>query len=322
MGTSPEMSTFRRCINFIQWSLLPVFLSYNFADWGKMREKRSLPPTSLNQLVSKNLVLSGVTPFLSNGEPLPPNIKMIGPSLLLTETNQISVDLQKWLSESKPVVYVAFGTTAIVTEREINLVVQGLKSDKFRVLWSLKKIYRDILPPDMPDSFRLEEYVPQIGILEHPNVKVFVSHGGYNSIHESLGKSKPMLLIPFFGDQVITNTPRAVQKGVGLSIDRVSATPQEVAEKIERLLTEESFHIRAKEAAKIISLGKSAQKGADAIEEAIILGIKHLIPVYADLPLYQLFFLDVAAVFLSFAILLVWSVRKCWRFSRKKIKHN
>ena len=41
-------------------------------------------------------------------------------------------------------------------------------------------------------------WLPQNDVLAHPNVKVFVTHGGYNSIIESIYHSKPMVVFPIY----------------------------------------------------------------------------------------------------------------------------
>jgi UDP:flavonoid glycosyltransferase YjiC (YdhE family) len=47
----------------------------------------------------------------------------------------------------------------------------------------------------------LVAWAPQLAVLCHPAVKLFVSHGGLNSTHEGLAAGKPLLVTPFFADQ-------------------------------------------------------------------------------------------------------------------------
>lgn len=46
----------------------------------------------------------------------------------------------------------------------------------------------------------------------HPNVKLFITHGGLHSIEEAIYNAKPMVAIPFFADQV-TNVRIAEKNG-------------------------------------------------------------------------------------------------------------
>jgi anthocyanidin 3-O-glucosyltransferase len=44
-------------------------------------------------------------------------------------------------------------------------------------------------------------WAPQLAVLAHPAVHLFVTHGGLTSMHEGLVAGKPLLVTPFFADQ-------------------------------------------------------------------------------------------------------------------------
>ena len=54
-------------------------------------------------------------------------------------------------------------------------------------------------------------------ISAHPNMKLFVTHGGLLSFQEATLRGVPIVGIPFFGDQDL-NMQKAVQLGVGLMV--------------------------------------------------------------------------------------------------------
>ena len=49
---------------------------------------------------------------------------------------------------------------------------------------------------DKPQNVMLSKWLPQQDILGHPNLRVFVSHGGQSSCQESLCHQKPMVRYP------------------------------------------------------------------------------------------------------------------------------
>ena len=51
----------------------------------------------------------------------------------------------------------------------------------------------------------LGQYLPQGSILQHPKVKLFVTHCGANSVLDSIHAVKPMITFPGFADQPLTS---------------------------------------------------------------------------------------------------------------------
>jgi len=59
--------------------------------------------------------------------------------------------------------------------------------------------------------------------LDHPNIRLFITHGGLLSTQEALQRGVPLLGIPIFGDQSL-NMNRAVVAGYGLTIRFTNVT--------------------------------------------------------------------------------------------------
>jgi glucuronosyltransferase len=53
--------------------------------------------------------------------------------------------------------------------------------------------------------------------LDHPNIRLFITHGGLLSTQEAVHRGVPLLGIPIFGDQSLYMS-RAVTGGYGLVI--------------------------------------------------------------------------------------------------------
>jgi len=49
---------------------------------------------------------------------------------------------------------------------------------------------------------RMETFVAQKAVLAHPNVRMFYTHGGINSMIEALHFGVPVLCTPFHTDQM------------------------------------------------------------------------------------------------------------------------
>lgn len=83
------------------------------------------------------------------------------------------------------------------------------------------KMRKDILQTfsklKMKVLWKWEETDLQSDILVHPNVRLFITHGGLLSSIEAVFHGVPILGLPVFGDQHV-NMARAVQKGYGQSL--------------------------------------------------------------------------------------------------------
>ena len=89
-----------------------------------------------------------------------------------------------------------------------NAIFQVFAKLKQKILW---KFETDL--PDKPKNLFIAKWLKQRDILAHPNVKLFITHGGLLSTEEAIFNGVPMVGIPVFADQRI-NMARAKSNGV------------------------------------------------------------------------------------------------------------
>ncbi|XP_030246713.1 UDP-glucuronosyltransferase 2B13-like, partial [Drosophila navojoa] len=148
---------------------------------------------------------------------------------------------------------------------------------------------------------------PQPDILAHPNVKLFITHGGLLSTIESIYFGKPVLGLPVFYDQHL-NVQRAKQAGFGLSLNLWTMTAAELQDEILELLSNESYT----QAAQLKSKLYADQKDTP-LERAIwwteyVLrhnGAPHLRSASRDLNMAQLHGLDTWGLLCGLAFIIV-----------------
>lgn len=54
----------------------------------------------------------------------------------------------------------------------------------------------------------------------HPNVRLFITHGGVHSLEEATYNALPIVGVPFFGDQLM-NMKLAERNNIGKKVDHV-----------------------------------------------------------------------------------------------------
>lgn len=112
-----------------------------------------------------------------------------------------------WLN-TKPagsVVYVAFGSIANLSDKQMKELALGLKATNFHFLW----VVRDSEEAKLPDKFKEEtaekgllvNWSPQLEVLSHKAIGCFFTHGGWNSTIEALSMGVPMVVMPQWTDQ-------------------------------------------------------------------------------------------------------------------------
>lgn len=69
----------------------------------------------------------------------------------------------------------------------------------------------------------------------HPNIRVFVTHGGLLSTQESVYHGVPVVGMPMFGDQQF-NMRIAVTKGFGVTVDFMTLTKEALVEALNEVI--------------------------------------------------------------------------------------
>lgn len=114
-------------------------------------------------------------------------------------------DLQLFLdSADEGAIVFSMGSNIQATDwplemREIFIKTFGKLKQK--VLWK----YENDTLPGKSDNVMISKWLPQRDAIAHPNVKLFITHGGLLGTTEALIEGLPILGIPIFGDQMVNS---------------------------------------------------------------------------------------------------------------------
>jgi hypothetical protein len=167
-------------------------------------------------------------------------LKSIGYSLWEEETECLH-----WLSTkaSNSVVYVNFGSIAVMTPLQLTEFGWGLANSKHPFLWIIRPDLVEgesaILPPEFMVEIKerglIAGWCPQEEVLNHPSIGGFLTHCGWNSIIESVCAGVPMLCWPFLGDQHMNCKYTCNEWGIGMEINN-GAKREEVGKVVRELM--------------------------------------------------------------------------------------
>ncbi|CAM2725504.1 unnamed protein product [Rotaria socialis] len=132
-------------------------------------------------------------------------------------------------------------------------------------------------------NIRFEEWVPQLNVLAHESVKLFVTHGGMESIHEVLYVGKPSIIVPFFGDQH-AKAVLSRDRGLGDFLNKNTMTSIDICKKVHNLIIDygnrssELYHNFYK-MSRIVNYNLNSYKEIyNVLEMEMENGSQHLIP--------------------------------------------
>jgi MGT family glycosyltransferase len=141
-----------------------------------------------------------------------------------------------------PLVYMCLGTSFNTRKSVFAAAIEGLAAEPFDVLISTGNgiVSADDLGP-LPSNVEVRDYVSTREALTQASAHI--THGGCNSVHESLLAGVPMALVPQAFDQ-FPLAGRVERLGAGLAVDE---TPAAIRSAVRWLVRDETMQARTRE---------------------------------------------------------------------------
>ena len=253
------------------------------------------PAVSMNYLATRAVLwLFNTDVVLDYPRPVMANEVNIG-GLTAGPAKPLPADLNERLHKAvNGTVIVSFGSMDIMTSRHYNKMMEAFTElNHLQFIWRYKLEF----PGNTPSHITLRKWIPQNDLLGHPNVKLFICHGGTNSQFESLYHSVPMITIPLCTDQPY-NAKRTESKGIAITMNIHTFTADELTDNILRIVTNTSYQTKIEKLSKIYhSRPMSAkQRAVYWIEHVLEHGGEHLMSAALDMAWYEYLMLDIAAL--------------------------
>ncbi|KAB1223565.1 UDP-glycosyltransferase 74F2 [Morella rubra] len=173
----------------------------------------------------------------------------------------------KWLN-GRPkgsVVYVSFGSMAVLEVEQMQELAWGLRMSNSSFLWVVRASEETKLPANFieetSETGLVVQWCPQLEVLAHEAVGCFLTHCGWNSTLEALSLGVPMVGVPQWTDQG-TNAKCVVdfwKMGLKAPVDEKGLVRREAAEHcIREIMEGEAGKEIKKNASKWKKLAKEA----------------------------------------------------------------
>ncbi|KAG5863491.1 hypothetical protein JTB14_033048 [Gonioctena quinquepunctata] len=327
LSFSYKMDFWQRFLNSFMWCFHELHQNFVILPEQEKMMRKHFPNSPDLKSIAQNISLVLLNSHESFSQPVPqvPNLINIG-GFHIKSPGKLPDDLQNFMDTAEEgVVYFSLGSLVSPSKLRNEIkqaVMDTLGALKQKVLW---KCFEDDLP-GKPANVRLGKWFPQQDILAHPNMKLFITHGGLLSTIESVYYGVPILGLPVFADQKI-NIARAAADGYGEYLVISEITKESFSKAVNTLLSDLRYRENAKKRSALMH-----DRPMKPIDLAIYWiefvirhkGTPHLRVAALDLTWYQYHLLDIIAFIIFISIFLMFALYKimirCFGYSGTLIK--
>ena len=197
--------------------------------------------------------------FQPGGETFDERFVFVGPSIApRKEALAFPLDLL----EDRQTLFISLGTAFNFRPAFFKLCLQAFDQQPWQVVMAHGKHVNEVALGEIPQNFLLASYVPQLEVLQRASV--FVTHGGMNSVMESLYFGVPMVLVPQMFEQEKT-AQRCVELGLGMTLDPHDLTAETLRAAVEQVQQNPSFRTNVLAMRQNVHAAGGYQRAADAI---------------------------------------------------------
>uniref|UniRef100_A0A1I8M1B7 UDP-glucuronosyltransferase n=1 Tax=Musca domestica TaxID=7370 RepID=A0A1I8M1B7_MUSDO len=194
-----------------------------------------------------SLILLNQHYSLSFPRPYVTNMIEVGGFHLQPKPQPLPNDIEEFIGNSEQdVIYFSMGSnirSEHFPEPIRKVILETFAQLPYKILW---KFENPALMANKPSNVFISKWFPQGDILNHPKVKLFISHGGLLSLTESIYYGKPILGMPIFFDQH-RNIQRAKQYGFALFLDYATLNVTGFTASIRELMENPQYLQRAQD---------------------------------------------------------------------------
>jgi len=168
--------------------------------------------------------------------------------------------------DSRPLIYASLGTLQNGLDHLYQLILDACADLPVQLVLTLG---RDDgrMPVRIPPNARVLGYGPQLALIQRASL--VITHAGMNTALEALAQGLPLLALPITNDQPGI-AARIKHTGVGEWLPLRRLTPQKLRTRIEHVMREPSYRLRAQACATELGKMNGLARAADIVEDALL----------------------------------------------------
>ena len=180
------------------------------------------------------------------------------------QTDEDWVEPHGFSERGERLVYLSLGSLGSADVELMRGLIDTLAASRHRFVVS-KGPQHDLL--ELADNMAGAEFLPQTTVL--PQVDAVITHGGNNTVTESLHFGKPMVVLPLFWDQY-DNAQRVHELGFGRRLPTYTHEPAELRDTLDALLEDDALQWRLSAVSARLRSQPGTVRAAALIEQATV----------------------------------------------------
>lgn len=198
---------------------------------------------------------------------LPKNLHFTGPFLSLVRREPIEFPFDRL--SGQPLIYASLGTVQNQVMRVYRDIAEACAGLDAHLVISLGNSNSPEILRDLPGDPLVVKCAPQLELLEKATLTI--THGGMNTVLESLSYGVPIVAIPITNDQPGV-AARIAWTGTGEVVELQHLSPSKLRAAIKQVLTDASYKNNAIRLQTAIHQSSGMRRAADIIEQAVSTG--------------------------------------------------
>jgi MGT family glycosyltransferase len=202
--------------------------------------------------------------FQPAGETFDASYLFVGPSFRPDRDARLAFPFEQL--SGQPLLYISLGTVFHQQADFYRTCFAAFSGTEWQVVLSVGPNVDRAALPAIPENFIVAPRVPQLDVLSRANL--FISHGGMNSVMESLSYGVPLVVVPQISEQAAT-AQRVQELGLGIALDREMVTAERLREAGALIARDPFFHRRVQAMQQEIDESGGYQRAVDALSDFV-----------------------------------------------------
>ncbi|XP_046898302.1 UDP-glucuronosyltransferase 2A1-like, partial [Hypomesus transpacificus] len=321
---SDNMSFLQRVLNVLAYGMYElqaaVYVKPIFSDLAQRFFGPDVDYFSLFQ--AADLWLMRVDFVFEFPRPTMPNVIYMG-GFQCKPAKPLPQDLEEFVQSSGEhgVIVMSLGTLVGELPQDLaDKIAAAFSQLPQKVIWR----YKGSRPATLGNNTLIVDWMPQNDLLGHPQIKVFVAHGGTNGVQEALYHGVPILGLPLIFDQH-DNLMRIEARGAGKIVDIYTMDREIFLQGLQEVLNEPSYRLNMQRLSRL-----HKDQPMKSLDSALFWiefvmrhkGASHLRTESYKMPWYVYHSIDIMALLLTIGIIsmLIFAavLRSCFRMCLKR----